>query len=232
MWWHMVMHRRGSEGGNWRMEWVASTLHINSELGVSSITTTDTHTLAAGSRLNWRPRRFKWTRPFRRKTKSGFCACAITFQTQSNTCASFMARVKVSVGKLVGINYGTLWFSSVLLGWFLELGCKYYILYSFIKWQSCIKAVTILSLCRNLFLATFEKLREMTMSVIVSVRLEKLGSHWIDFHEIWYLSIFRKSVKNIQGLKSDKMMGAFHEDLRTHRSSWMWNVSDKSCRKK
>ena len=24
--------------------------------------------------------RFKWTRPFHRKTKSGFCACAITFQ--------------------------------------------------------------------------------------------------------------------------------------------------------
>ena len=29
------------------------------------------------------PSRFKWTRPFHRKTKSGFCACAITFQTQS-----------------------------------------------------------------------------------------------------------------------------------------------------
>jgi hypothetical protein len=28
------------------------------------------------------PRRFKWTRPFHRKTKSGFCTCAITFQTQ------------------------------------------------------------------------------------------------------------------------------------------------------
>jgi len=28
------------------------------------------------------PCRFKWTRPFRRKTKSGFCSCAITFQTQ------------------------------------------------------------------------------------------------------------------------------------------------------
>jgi len=27
-------------------------------------------------------RRFKWIRPFRRKTKYGFCACAITFQTQ------------------------------------------------------------------------------------------------------------------------------------------------------
>jgi hypothetical protein len=33
--------------------------------------------------LGWTnfPLRFKWTRPFRRKTKSGFCACAITFQT-------------------------------------------------------------------------------------------------------------------------------------------------------
>ena len=30
---------------------------------------------AASSRLNWRPCRCKWTRPFRRKSKSGFCAC-------------------------------------------------------------------------------------------------------------------------------------------------------------
>jgi hypothetical protein len=66
--------RTGGEvnGGNWRMEWVASTLHTTSEHGVSSITTADAHTSAAGSRLNWRPRRFKWTRPFRRQTKSGF----------------------------------------------------------------------------------------------------------------------------------------------------------------
>jgi hypothetical protein len=61
----------------------SSTLHTNSEHGVSSITAADAHTSAASSRLNWRPRRFKWARPFRRKTKSGFCACAITFQTQS-----------------------------------------------------------------------------------------------------------------------------------------------------
>ena len=31
------------------------------------------------------PSRFKWTRPFRRKTKSDFCACTITFQTHSST---------------------------------------------------------------------------------------------------------------------------------------------------
>jgi len=75
--------REGKWRGNWRMEWVASVLHTTSEHGVSSITTADAHTSAASIRLNWRPRRFKWTRPFRRKTKSGFCACAITFQLSS-----------------------------------------------------------------------------------------------------------------------------------------------------
>ena len=58
--------------------------HTTSERGESSITNADAHTSAASSRLNWRLRRFKWTRPFRRKNKSGFCACAITFQTHCN----------------------------------------------------------------------------------------------------------------------------------------------------
>jgi len=80
--------REGKWRGNWRMEWVASTLHTTSEHVVSSIITGDAHTSAASSRLNWSPRRFKWTRPFRRKTKSGFCACAITFQLAS-TNSSF-----------------------------------------------------------------------------------------------------------------------------------------------
>ena len=56
--------------------------HTTSEHGVSSITNADAHISAASSRLNWRPCRFKWTRPFRRETKSGFCACAVTFQTR------------------------------------------------------------------------------------------------------------------------------------------------------
>jgi hypothetical protein len=85
--WNLMAHgdaRVGKWRGNWRMEWVASPLHTTSEHGVSSITTADAHTSAASSRLNWRPREFKWTRPFRRKTKSDFCACAITFQMQAN----------------------------------------------------------------------------------------------------------------------------------------------------
>jgi len=86
--WNVVAHGDAWEGkwrGNWRMEWVASTLHTTSEHGVSSITTADVHTLAAGSRRNWCPRWFKWTRPLCWKTKSGFCACAITFQLASTT---------------------------------------------------------------------------------------------------------------------------------------------------
>jgi len=87
--WNVMAHgdaRDGKWSGNWQMKWVASTLHTTSEHGVSSITTADSHTLGASSWLNWHPRRFKWTFPFCRKTKSGFCTCAITFQTQSTNC--------------------------------------------------------------------------------------------------------------------------------------------------
>ena len=90
--WNVMAHGNAREGKwrwNWRMEWVDSTLHTTSEHGVSNITTADTHTSAASSRLNWRSRRFKWTRPFRRKMKSGFCACAITFETQSAMYMNF-----------------------------------------------------------------------------------------------------------------------------------------------
>jgi len=89
---NVMAHGDAWEGkwrGNWRMKWVAGTLHTTSERGVSSTTTVDAHTSAAGNRLNWRPRRFKWTRPFRRETESGFCVCAITFQTQSTNCCAW-----------------------------------------------------------------------------------------------------------------------------------------------
>jgi hypothetical protein len=54
----------------------------------------------------------------------------------------------------------------------------------------------------------------------LSICIEQLSSHQTDFHEIWYLSIFRKSVKKIQvSLKCDKAV-----------SCWIllgiWNVSD------
>jgi hypothetical protein len=96
--WNVMAHgdaRKGKWKGNWRTEWVASTLHTTSEHDVSSITTADAHTSAASSRLNWRPRRFKRTPPFRQKTKSGFCACAITFQMQSTCTCIWRCVIKV-----------------------------------------------------------------------------------------------------------------------------------------
>ena len=66
-------HREGKWRGNWWIECVASTLHTTSEHGVFSIIIANEPTSAASSRLNWRtPGRFKWNRPFRRKTKSWF----------------------------------------------------------------------------------------------------------------------------------------------------------------
>jgi len=81
---NVTAHGDAGEGkwrGNWRMEWVASTLHTTSEHGVlPPAIRADAQTSAASSR---RPRRLKWTRPFRRKKKSGFCARVITFQLVS-----------------------------------------------------------------------------------------------------------------------------------------------------
>ena len=48
------------------------------------------------------------------------------------------------------------------------------------------------------------------MSVQLSVHMEQFGSHLTAFHEIWYLSIIRKSVVKIQvSLKYDKNNGYF-----------------------
>jgi len=56
--WNVMAHGDAREGkwkGNWRLEWVASTLHTTSEHGVSSTTTADAYTSTASSRMNWGP---------------------------------------------------------------------------------------------------------------------------------------------------------------------------------
>ena len=80
---NVMAHGDALEGkwrGNRRLERVATTLVLC--LGTWSIhgRPADLHSTAS-SRLNWLPRRFKWTRAFLWKTKSGFCACVVTFQT-------------------------------------------------------------------------------------------------------------------------------------------------------
>jgi hypothetical protein len=60
---------------------------------------------------------------------------------------------------------------------------------------------------RWLFLGAFAKMRKVTVCFMFSyssVHIE-VGSHWTDFYEIWYLSVFGKSVEKIQAqLKSHK----------------------------
>jgi hypothetical protein len=90
---------------------------------------------------------------------------------------------------------------------------------------------------RNI-LEAFAKSRKATVSFVLSVcssiRMEQLGSHWTDFHEIWFLSIFRKYVGKIQvSLKFNVIITTVPEDPCTfmiisrsvlHR---VRNVSDK-----
>jgi hypothetical protein len=97
--WNVMAHGNAREGkwrGNRRMEWVGSALPLY--LGIRSIQLiqwlpADPLSSTACTRLNWLPCRFKWTCPFPCKTKSGLCACAVTFQTDSNT-RTFQATVR------------------------------------------------------------------------------------------------------------------------------------------
>jgi hypothetical protein len=56
--------------------------------------------------------------------------------------------------------------------------------------------------------------------------VEQLGSHWTDFHEIWHLNIFRKSVEKIQvSVESDMDNGHF-----TWRPMYIFDhISLNSC---
>ena len=63
----------------------------------------------------------------------------------------------------------------------------------------------------------------MTINFVMSIHpsvhpfvcIEQFGSHWMDFHEILYLSIFLKSVKIQVLLKSDRVTVTLHEDKYT-----------------
>jgi hypothetical protein len=75
----------------------------------------------------------------------------------------------------------------------------------------------------------------LCLSVCLSVRKEQLGSHWTNFHKIWYLIIPRNAVEKIQvWLNPDKNNGYFtwrHVAMIIYRVSLlrMRNFSDKSC---
>jgi hypothetical protein len=112
--WNVMAHGdergRGEWKESWGMNWVASTLHTTSEYVVSSITTADEHKSTANSRLNWHSSPIKYTCPFRRKTRSGSSACAITFQVHSTygRASNYIAHWRTSVRfPTTGAHVGT-----------------------------------------------------------------------------------------------------------------------------
>jgi len=92
------------------------------------------------------------------------------------------------------------------------------------------------------FLGVFAKLPKVIISFIISVCLSvhpswHLCSNWMDFHEIWHSSIFKKSVRKIQvSLKSDKKNAYFtqipiHMFIISHSVLLrLMNISDTICR--
>ena len=75
-------------------------------------------------------------------------------------------------------------------------------------------------------LASFTKLRKATVSFLMFCRLEQICCDWADFHEIWYLSIFRKYVSKIQvSLNSDK-----NNEYFTWRPTYIFIISGSFLR--
>jgi hypothetical protein len=88
-------------------------------------------------------------------------------------------------------------------------------------------------------LGALAKLRKATMSFVMSIRLsirpsfrmDQLGCHWKNVHDIRYLSIFRKSVEKIQVLlKPDKNKG--HNTILFYHISFISSYNDKCFRQK
>ena len=88
--------------------------------------------------------------------------------------------------------------------------------------------------CYPRFLGAVERMWKATISFVLSVRpsvrIEQLGSHWTDFHEIWYLSILVTSDEKIKvTLKSDKNNGYFtwRPTYIFHRISLNYSENEK-----
>jgi hypothetical protein len=73
-------------------------------------------------------------------------------------------------------------------------------------------------------LGTFAKLLTATisifmcLSVCLSLCMEQLCSYWTNFHDIWYLRIFRKS--------TDKMQDSFKPDMNNGYFTWKYRSRD------
>jgi hypothetical protein len=83
-------------------------------------------------------------------------------------------------------------------------------------------------------LGALEKLWKATVSFVISDRMEQLGSHWTDFHEICFLRIYRKYeyVDKIGVLLKSETSNGYFTWRDWYITRWILlrirNVSDKS----
>jgi hypothetical protein len=89
------------------------------------------------------------------------------------------------------------------------------------------------------FLGAFEKVRKATISFVMYVspyvRMEQIGSHWTDFHEIWYWVVFENLSRKCKFHSNlTRIMGTSHEALCIFTIIYRWillrmrNSSDRS----
>jgi len=88
---------------------------------------------------------------------------------------------------------------SVLV--FFSAPCSWKVLFHFHTLCICLETLKYHNhswLFYPYFLGSFTKLQKATISLVISVlpsvQMESLDSNWSDFHDIWHLSIFRKTV--------------------------------------
>ena len=91
---------------------------------------------------------------------------------------------------MMGLNEGFFWYRETVLAAVKQNFC---VKSNPIQYESCTGHFDW-----GFFLRAFAKFRKAAVSFVMSVRMEHLGSHRTDFHEIVYLSSFRKSMEKIQ----------------------------------
>jgi len=159
-----MAHGGAQEGkwmGNYRMDWVASTLHTTSEHDVSSITTADARTSAASRRLNWppTPADFKWTRPFRTKDEIWVLCVCHHISTGLYNCSDASFEVVKWSGSVGGEGFSN---CKVILTQSFKISLSLRVWRLSPSWRvvGCL-----------LFWGRFAKLRKATISFVMSVRL-------------------------------------------------------------
>ena len=129
-----------------RVEWVASSLALYLRTWCIQHYYRWYAHLGCRSRLNWRhTARFKWTGPFGWKTKSGFCACAVTFQL--GTYQGFIDHTLIILGTIW--KYERLFYRAVYLRYnYLPIYCPTWLGYFFYSKYS---RFTVAKIWQNFF---------------------------------------------------------------------------------